>query len=315
MERATLDRLLTVASSQLGLFTIRQAASVGVTRQMVRAAVVRGWIRQERRGVYAVSGVPSSHWQRVYAAALAAGPPLMVSHSSAAIRHPLFGIAAEGIELTVPGNIHRRIHGVTVHRSSTVLPGDVQYRDGIAMTTPVRTLIDLAERLSAPLLGRVVDEGAVSRLFTAEMVMARLDRYGLSAPGHAELRRVVQTRLNEGQPDSVLEQRMLRIVNRHFLNAQPHHQVLIDGQIYVLDIAWPSIKLDAEVEGWAVRAGSLSKFDRALRRDNALRRHGWQVVYLTARMNEDDVVAELSPYIPAVLTAPAGAGGKFVNRQ
>ena len=233
----------------------------------------------------------------------------MVSHTSAAVRYPLYGIVAEGIELTVPNKVNRRMQGVTVHRSSTVLPGDVLYRHGIAMTSPVRTLIDLAERLSSPLLGRIVDEGAISRLFTVEMVMARLNRYGLSAPGHSELRQVLQTRLNEGQPDSVLEQRMLRIINRYFPDAEPHYQVLIDGQVYILDIAWPSIKLDAEVEGWAVRARSLTKFDRALRRDNALRRHGWEVVYLTARMSEEDVVEALSPYISAGLTISSGLTG------
>jgi very-short-patch-repair endonuclease len=234
----------------------------------------------------------------VYAAALAAGPSAVISHTSAAPIRALYGVAPDGIEITVPSGEARRLDGVRIHRSTTLQPDDVDIRYGVAVTSAVRTLIDLAPRFHKPLLGKIVDEGAISHLWTAEILMARIGRFPQRAPGLAELRSVLVARMGEGHPDSVLEQRIIRIVKRHFSGFELHPQVTVGGEVFIMDIAWLDLKVDAEIDGLAVRTTSLSKLDHVLRRDNKLRRHGWRVVHLTASMTEAEIVAELVPYIP-----------------
>lgn len=303
MRCTPLQPLVAIASGQFGMFSLRQASDVGVSRDALRKAAVRGWVSPVRRGVYAFAGVAPTRWQAVYAAALAAGSSAVISHTSAATVHSLYGVAPVGIELTVPNAEARRLAGVTIHRSTTLRRGDVDFRNRAAVTTPVRTVIDLAPRFHEPLLGKIVDEGSICRLWTPETLMARIDRLPKETPGLAELRSVLQARTGEGHPDSVLEQRIIRVVRRHFSGFQIHAQVTVGGEVFIVDIAWLDRKVAAEIDGLAVRTTSLSKFDHVLRRDNKLRRNGWRVVHLTAGMREAEIVAELVPYIPLRGTA------------
>jgi predicted transcriptional regulator of viral defense system len=108
------QQLLAITSIQRGLVTVQQAASVRVTRRMLRAATVAGWLYRERRGVYAVAGAGPSPWRGVLAAALAAGPEAVVSHSTAAAIHRLHGITLGAIELIVPNALTDRMDDRTL---------------------------------------------------------------------------------------------------------------------------------------------------------------------------------------------------------
>lgn len=76
-------------------------------------------------------------------AVLAAGEGALLSHRSAGA---LWGICSESgeIEVTVPRNRHPHCLIVRVHRSSSILSADQRRRDGIPVTAPIRTLVDLA---------------------------------------------------------------------------------------------------------------------------------------------------------------------------
>jgi len=280
MEPTIRDQLLALASRQLGVFSVRQAAALGVTNSMLDNAVARGWLYRERLRIYAIAGLPPSRWRPIYAAALAAGPNAAISHTSAAMIHSLYGVASDGIELTMPCGKGRQLDGVRVHRSRTLTKPDLEERRGLLVTNPVRTLIDLAGRFHEPLLGTIVDEGAIGRLWTPGTVMARLDQLGGGMAGQAELRRVLALRLGEGRPDSPLEQRVIRIVKPVFPGFVVHHQVVLDGAVIEMDIAWVREKIDAEVDGMFTRARSRSKFERTALRANILARHGWRIVHL-----------------------------------
>lgn len=298
METTILDPLLALASTQFGVFSVRQAAAYGVTNSMLDNAVARGWLRRERRGVYAISGLPPSLWRPVYAAALAAGPRAALSHTSAATVHSLHGVASDGIELTVPYGSFRHLDGVRVHRSRTLTTLDLEERRGLLVTTPVRTLIDLAARFRDPLLGVIVDEGTISGVWTPESIATRLDQLGGGLAGRAELRRTLALRVGEGRPDSPLEQRIIRVVKPAFPGFKVHHQVVLDGEVIEMDLAWIPEKIDGEVDGMFIRAHSRSKFERTALRANILARHGWRIVHLTHPMDDRTILAQLAPFFP-----------------
>jgi very-short-patch-repair endonuclease len=296
MDRAMADELLALASTQLSLITIKQAAAIGITPPMLRAAIHSGWVHQERRGVLVVAGAPPSRWRRVMAATLAGGPGATVSHTTAAVMHRFYGVVSDEIELTFPASHRRNLQGVRVHRSATLQACDIELRHGVAVTGPIRTLIDVAGRFKEPLLGLILDEGAIARLWTPEAISARMDDARRGAAGASELRRLLAERTGEGNPDSRLEQRVIRAIKREFPGYTVHHRVVLDGDVIEMDIAWVDEKIDGEVDGMQTRSASRTKFERTSRRSNILNRHGWRIVHFTDKMDDNMLIAQVAPY-------------------
>jgi hypothetical protein len=297
MKRDAIDELLALATGQDSLVTVQQAASLNITPPMLRVALDRGWIHRQRRGVFVAGGAGPSRWRPVVAAALAAGPNAVVSHTTAAELHAFHGVLARGIELTIPATERRNLHGVTIHQSTTLLPEDVGERNGLRLTSPVRTLIEVAGRFHDPLLGKIIDEGAIARLWTPEAVGARLDGAGRGVAGVAELRRLLDLRLGEGKPDSHLEQRVIRVVKRVAEGYTLHHREVFDGEVIEMDIAWVAERIDGEVDGMRTRVMSRTKFERERRRANILAAHGWRIVHFTDKMNDEMLIAQLAPLL------------------
>lgn len=161
-------------------------------------------------------------------------------------------------------------------------------KDGVPLTTPARTLVDLASRLSPALIAKVVDEGAVCRLWTPDSLRAAVDRVSRHRRGTAALRRVLEDR--SGAFDSGLEQRVEAAV-RGLGAFQVHFQIVVDGRVIILDLALPELKLAIECDGWTVRSRSRTKFDEDRRKGNLLAAAGWQVVRVTAAMSDDEIKA------------------------
>ncbi len=265
MDRLLVQRVLALAAVQHGLVTTRQAAELGFTADMLRTAVMRGWLRPVRRGVYAVAGIPASDCQPIMAAVLAAGPKAAASHRSAAVIHGFDGIIAETPELVVPHGCRHQLPGVRVHRSRDLAPVDITVRYGIPVTAPIRTVVDLAPIIGDYLLGRILDEGAISRLWTAEQVQARSE--GLATPGRTginRLRSLLALRLGEGHPRSALEQHVWRVLRPVVPEFKVNYAVTIEGQRVEMDLCWLVQQIDGEVDGLAVH-GSRTKFEHETR--------------------------------------------------
>jgi very-short-patch-repair endonuclease len=299
MNRSTIRQLHVVTNSQHGLITGQQAIGLGLTRKALTVAVARGWLRKVRRGVYAVSGAPASRWQSVMAAALAAGPDAVVSHRSAAVIHGFAGLIDDLPELTVPNERRRRLADVRVHRSRRLTPEDLETRSGVQLTTPTRTVIDIAGGTSDYLLGRILDDGTIRRLWTPEGVAGAVDRLGLSArPGAARLKRLLDLRMGEGPQDAQLEQRVLRALRRRKDKVpEPivHYRFVLDDRVIDMDLAWPEFRIDGEIDGYLAHS-QRSDFDRDRLRANLLEAHGWRLVRWTSSMDDDTIVAQVLPY-------------------
>jgi hypothetical protein len=89
------------------------------------------------------------------AAVLACGEGAALSHFSAAVLWEILEDRGQPIHVTVEGN--RGCRGVVVHRSP--LQGERLRRHGIVVTTPARTLVDLADVVrKRRMLERAFDE-------------------------------------------------------------------------------------------------------------------------------------------------------------
>ncbi len=269
---------------------------MGVTTDSLRWAKNRGWVRPVRRGVVAIGGRPPSPWEPVVAAALAAGPDAVISHHAAAVIHRFEGIASTIPELTLIHDRHVQLAGVRIHRSLFLGTEDVIHRSGVVLTTPVRTLIDLAGTTSDFLLGRILDDGANRRLWTPDLVADRIsERGGPRRPGCVRLRRLLAERTGEGYADSRLEQRVLRVLKGKVPDPIQHYQAVFDGRVIDMDLAWPMFRIDGEIDGYAAHL-QRTDFDRDRLRANAIGAHGWRLVHWTSTMDDAAILAQVLPY-------------------
>jgi hypothetical protein len=145
-------------------------------------------------GVYAVGWPRLTQKRRWMAAVLACGDGGMLSHHSAAA---LWGIAAERpsrIDVSVRRRCELRRPGLRVRGRPTLATEDIGSRDGIPITAPARTLVDLATELDALGVERAVNEADKRDLIDPEALRAALGRYagepGVRLP---ELGLVVET--------------------------------------------------------------------------------------------------------------------------
>lgn len=129
------------------------------------------------------------------AAVLACGGPGMaaLSHSSAAA---LFKIGVEqvaAIEVTRFSPDPVRIPGIRVYRRPTLGPDSFGVHEGIPVTSPVQTLVDLATRHGRPTMERLVNEADRLRLVRTDDLRKALDAHG-GEPGVARLREILDRR-------------------------------------------------------------------------------------------------------------------------
>jgi hypothetical protein len=92
------------------------------------------------------------------AAVLTCGRAAVLSHESAAALWKINEEKARSILLTIPASMAARPPSLIAHRRSSLPPTDVTTKDGIPVTTPVRTLLDVAVRLTARELEAVVNK-------------------------------------------------------------------------------------------------------------------------------------------------------------
>jgi very-short-patch-repair endonuclease len=168
----------------------------------------------------------------------------------------------------------------------------------VGVTTPARTVVDLAARLEPAHLARIIDEGSIERAWTikelAECAL-RLARQGRA--GGRAMRAVLADRLDEPSAESALELRMIRVL-APYAPFETQYQVLLDGELFILDIAWPWWRVAVEADGWWVRARSRSKLDRDSHKTNLLVAHGWRVLHLTSAMDDAAVLQDVGRLLP-----------------
>ena len=182
-------RLAALAVAQHGVFTREQATASGFSAPQIERRV-RGdvWVRVLPR-VYRHSATPPSSALSHWAAVLWAGPECALSHASAAAIWRIRGAVLGRPELIVPKARAPRVGGVLVHRVTRIDDEDVLRVERLPVTSPVRTIIDLAGVLGTGDLERAIQSARSRGLVTIRAVRARLDDIGtVGRPGAGRLR-------------------------------------------------------------------------------------------------------------------------------
>ena len=270
-----------LARRQHGVVGRAQLNAVGLRDDAIDWRLKRGRFHRLHRGVYAVGHLNLTRNAHFMAAVLACGDGAALSHFSAAV---LWGmLTGDGrIHVTAPGDRERP--GLVVHRAA-LDEAEVRKRAGIAVTSPARTLIDLADLAPRRTLERAVDE--------AEYL--RLDCTGL-APRHGRRGTGVLTsvlavhRAGSTRTRSDLEELFIALCDKHCL-PRPEVNVYIEG--YECDFVWPEQRLIVETDGGAAH-GTTRAMKRDPVRDADLMIAGWRVWRLSCQqlLSDPDTVVE-----------------------
>ena len=253
---------------------------------MSRSAISRrardGLWERQLPGVYRVVGAPISERQVAMGAALWAGEGAVVSHGTAGVLWGIDGVRGPKTEVWVPAPRNRKHDLVVVHRGTRVDRTDRALLGPIPITTPVRTLIDVAGRLEDDRLLAAMESAFRQGLATPERLAARLAALRSSGrPGSGRLEQLLEHR-GDGRPlESALEGKVWLLLSRSRVpRPARQHWVATAGGRYRLDFAWPDRKLGLECDGWEAH-GDRVAFGKDRERLSEMVALGWRVLLVT----------------------------------
>ena len=195
-----LDQLIAaLATAQHGVIASRQLRALGLGPRAAAHRAVAGRLHRVHHGVYAVGHTELSERGRWMAAVLACGPRAALSHHKAGALWGLRPSSSPTIDVTVPNTNGRRREGVRIHRSRALGAGEVTTEDGIPVTTPERTILDLTATLSIAHLEKVLDRMEILELAEYGTV-AQLARRRTGHRGAAKLLHTLDTYLAGSSP-------------------------------------------------------------------------------------------------------------------
>jgi very-short-patch-repair endonuclease len=169
-----------------------------------------------------------------------------------------------------------------VHRVGDLLPADAGWRGPIAVTSPLRTAIDLAAVLDIDSLEVAIESALRRRLFSVGQLRWRADALmGTRRPGSSALRELLDAR-QLGVADSGWEVRTAQLLEVAGLGSPVRqHEIRADGRVVArVDLAYPDEKLVVEYDSDAWHTG-VARRHRDAERRNRLRALGWTVLEVT----------------------------------
>jgi predicted transcriptional regulator of viral defense system len=167
------------AYQQGGYFTAGQARAHRVSRQLLDHHVRRRRFARIRRGLYRIQGFPTAEHDDLREAWMAVGASdALLSHESALALLDLSDNIPDGVHLLVPRRRRglRRPAGVTLHTRPDGEEVATVWRDGLPLTAPARTLLDVADRLQPEQLSMAVKQALRRGLLTRKQLQEEAGR-------------------------------------------------------------------------------------------------------------------------------------------
>lgn len=205
-------------------------------------------------------------------------------HRLAAALWGLAGGKRQIHEITCPRWRRTQHRGLIVHETKALDPVDTTFRHGIPVTTPERTLLDLAAvcgwRTVEMAFNRAEHQGFVTEASVRRM-LRRLARRG--RPGVRKLRRVIDAhQTSQGAPESEMETSLLQILREHGLpEGLAQYEIRFKGRFVArVDRGYPEqrVALEYDSDRWH---GSRLDLERGASRRRRLRTIDWEVVTAT----------------------------------
>lgn len=283
-----------VARRQHGVVARRQLRDLGMSGRAIDVRIDRGHLHRVFHGVYVVGSRRIGRKGRWMAATLAGGKGVLLSHRSAARLWRLLPPAAEEVDVTCPpGRIVRR-KGIASHESE-VQDDEWLVEDGIPITSPFRTIFDLAAVAPIREVERAFHEAEAREVRDRVSLPMLVERY----PGRRRtknLRALLGSKEPVGITRNDFEEAFLALVDAHGLRRpRMNADLAIRGRFFEIDALWEEQRFAVELDSRGIH-GTRKRFEADRLRDRILVAEGWKTMRITWRQLRDEpeeIVADL----------------------
>lgn len=264
-------------------FTPADLARLGISRRRLRDAVRDGVVRRVVRGVYVRDDLPDTIELRASAVALVVNRNSVVCDRTAAWLHGIdtFGYADTDVfppieTCVLRGHDPSDRQGVD-GRTRDLKPRDIMFLHQVAVTTPLRTALDLGCCLGRHRAIAALDQFMRVHGITREALDHEIPRY-FRRRGVVQLRELVP--LADARAESQRESWLRLDIHDAGLPApQPQYWIEINGiATYRLDLAYPRHKVVVEYDGEEFHRRTDEQRKRDAERRRWLVEHGWTVI-------------------------------------
>jgi very-short-patch-repair endonuclease len=279
------EAALALAKRQYSVVTRVQLLRLGLTDEAIEHWLRIGRLHRIWAGVYAVGRPGLTRKGYFMAAVLSCGVGALLSHQSAGSHYRILSHRRGPIHVSTPPTASARRRNIKVHRRAHPLVA--ASHEGIPVTSPIDTLVDLATCLDEAGYERAINEAA-----NRDLVHPELLRDAAAAMRRRPGARATVSLLDRDTyrvTDTRLEQRLLRIVRGAGLPIPRTQRHLGAGRV---DFHWDDLRLIAEADSLRFhRTASQQRADRLRDQKHAaagfttLRFTHWQI------FNEPDQVA------------------------
>jgi hypothetical protein len=263
-------------------FTVLQGRDLGFAPKELRRLHDEMVLRREFRGVYVDARVPDSRRGRLRAISLVTPDNAVVCDETAAW--------VRGLDVFSPGTRHDFTPAMVVRhggarilrpgsrgRQAIISPDDIEFVDGLYVTTAVRTVSDLLRKMYRPYALAAADAFAAAGL----VVVQDVNEYVARLKG---FRGIVQARslaaIIEPRTQSPGESwQRLRMLDAGFPPPDPQFEIVDDfGRSYYIDLPYPDLLIGAEYDGREFHTDEAHKRHDSERRDYLSEIYGWRWV-------------------------------------
>ncbi len=278
-------------------FTRRQGFAAGVTAHQLRCWTRDGVVRRVLQSVYADAALPDTLLLRTAALRLVTTPSSVVADRTAAWLHGVDTFAYRELEILPPLEVcvlpdanRLRRQGVR-GRTRDLAAHDLMAIDGLCVTTPIRTALDLGCGLKRRDALAALDGFMAHHNVTRAQLRAELKRFA-GRRGVIQLRQLIEIAhaLSESPGESATR---LAIIDAGLPAPELQHWVTVNGvPTYRLDLAYPAHRVAVEYDGREFHDSPEQRARDAARR-RWLREHGWTVIVVT----KDDLASGSSRWL------------------
>jgi len=221
-------RIAALSAGQLGAFNRAQATDSGLSNRQLRSRVRSGSLVQTGPNSFHVAGAPSTQRSQLTELLLDVGEPVWVCGPTAAALHGFSGFTLRRpfhVVLDAERNVRR--NGAVIHRSERLDPIDREQLDDVPITSPTRTLIDLARQASPAQLEQAIEQSLADGLVNEDHLHAAIGalrskgRFGIPL-----LLTVLERREITRGGESWLEREYLSLLHRAGIE-RPQTQVVL----------------------------------------------------------------------------------------
>ena len=278
MDRSADDRLLEFAAKHHAVFRGAHARLCGLSDRQIEGRIELGLWRHLYVDVYIVAGSPLTWEGGLLAACWAGGFRAAASHRSAAALWKLAGGRKSMAEITCPRWRRAQHDGLVVHETKALASADITVVEGIPVTTPERTLLDLGAVCHPSVVEMALDSAENRGLVSNRSVQATLDRLSRQGRnGAGTLRELLTSRsARRRPPESEMETMLIQCLRRNgWPEPVPQHVIQQAGAFVArVDAAYPQWRIAIEYQSDEHHGGQTARY-----RDNERRlrviRAGW----------------------------------------